>query len=264
MAEMTVLLPPPLEIEQEEDNLYYPESDGKPMAETDLHRDMMFYLIHLLRRYLAGTKAYVSGNLLIYYEKGNTNRSVAPDCFVVLGVEQRRRNTYRIWQEGRTPDVVFEVTSKSTRRDDTVKKMRLYAKLGIKEYFLYDPTSDYLDPPLAAYELAGDGYLPMEPLNEDALTGLIDWPEEDGGLPEYESKVLGVRLVLDEEEGLCLYNVQTGERLLTDEEARIKAEQEKQWAEQERQQAEQRAAAADAENARLRAEVERLRGQNQG
>ncbi|MEZ4709129.1 MAG: Uma2 family endonuclease [Caldilineaceae bacterium] len=257
MAETTVLLPPPLEIEPEEDNLYYPESDGKPMAETDLHRDMMFYLIHLLRRYLAGTKAYVSGNLLIYYEKGNTNRSVAPDCFVVLGVEQRRRNTYRIWQEGKTPDVVFEVTSKSTQRDDTVKKMRLYAQLGIKEYFLYDPTADYLKPPLAAYELAGDGYLPMEPLNEDALTALTDWPEEDGGPPEYASKVLGVRLVLDDDEGLCLYDMQTGERLLTDEEARIKAEQ-------ERQQAERHAAATDAENARLRAELERLRSQNQG
>ena len=122
MTEMTVLLQQsPPDLQQAEDNIYYPESDGKPMAETDLHRDVMFYLIHLLQRFLAGTKAYVSGNLLIYYEKGNTNRSVAPDCFVALGVEQRRRNTYRVWEEGKVPDVVFEVSSKSTQRDDVVK-----------------------------------------------------------------------------------------------------------------------------------------------
>lgn len=47
----------------------YPEADGRPMAEADLHRDLMFYVIHLLRRYLAGQQVYVSGNLLLYYEE---------------------------------------------------------------------------------------------------------------------------------------------------------------------------------------------------
>jgi hypothetical protein len=46
----------------------YPETDGKPMAESDLHRDLMFYIIHRLQRYFAGKRVYVTGNLLLYYE----------------------------------------------------------------------------------------------------------------------------------------------------------------------------------------------------
>ena len=34
--------------------IHYPETDGKPMAESDLHRDMMAYLIRLLQRFFAG------------------------------------------------------------------------------------------------------------------------------------------------------------------------------------------------------------------
>ncbi|WP_343423473.1 hypothetical protein [Candidatus Amarolinea dominans] len=67
------------------DKTVYPESDGKPMAESDLHREIMFWIIHLLQRFFAGQRVYVSGNLLIYYEQGNPRKSVAPDCFVVWG-----------------------------------------------------------------------------------------------------------------------------------------------------------------------------------
>jgi len=89
------------------DQIFYPESDGKPMAETDLHREIMIWIIHLLQRFLAGQRAYVSGNLLIYYEQGNPRKSVAPDCFVVWGVESRYRVNYKLWEEGQAPQVVF-------------------------------------------------------------------------------------------------------------------------------------------------------------
>lgn len=55
--------------------IHYPETDGKAMAESDLHRDIMFYLIRLLQRFFAGQPVYVSGNLLVYYEKGNRDKS---------------------------------------------------------------------------------------------------------------------------------------------------------------------------------------------
>ena len=84
--------------------IHYPESDGNPMAETDLHQDLMYHVIHTLQAFLAGEQAYVSGNLLVYYEKGNPRRSVAPDAFVVFGVEQRRKRTYKIWEEGEGVD----------------------------------------------------------------------------------------------------------------------------------------------------------------
>ena len=76
--------PTRLQLKQKSTEIYYPDSDGKPMAESDLHREIMFDLIHRLQYHFAGQTVYVSGNLLLYYEQGNPYRSVAPDCFVVL------------------------------------------------------------------------------------------------------------------------------------------------------------------------------------
>jgi Uma2 family endonuclease len=257
------------------DPVYYPETDGKPMAESDLHRELMFYVIHLLQRFFAGRKVYVTGNLLVYYEKGNNRKSVSPDCFVVHDVEPKQRTSYKIWEEGRGPEVVFEVSSKSTHREDLTKKMRLYAKLGVREYFIYDPTSDYLNPPLIAYQLTDNhesdnqGYIPMMPLNEEVTLGDLSFIPGEGEAPEYESELLRLRITLDEENRLIFFDSETGEQLLSDEEARLRAERqvaeaERQAAEAERQavEAERRAVDAEAENARLRAELEQLRKQS--
>src|SRR5256885_1547877 len=54
----------------------YPTSDGKPMAETDLHRDEMVDLIAMLREFFAGRRVYVSGNLLVFYVPGRRQRQV--------------------------------------------------------------------------------------------------------------------------------------------------------------------------------------------
>src|SRR5438094_770635 len=92
--------------------VHYPESDGKPMAESDLHRKEMTRLIETLDDFFAaGADVYVSGNLLLYYEEGNPRASVAPDVFVVRGVPKRDRPIYKLWEEGAPPTVVIEVTS---------------------------------------------------------------------------------------------------------------------------------------------------------
>lgn len=122
--------------------IVYPESDGKPMGETDLHRDWMVRIIDLLRYRYRGQRVYVSGDLLVYYEPGSPSRFVVPDAFVVKDCDPGRRRVYKVWEEGKPPDVVFETTSRSTRREDTVFKPRSYARIGIGEYFLYDPTSE--------------------------------------------------------------------------------------------------------------------------
>jgi hypothetical protein len=44
---------------------------------------------------------------------------------VVWDIEPKRRRIYKLWEEGKGPTVVFEVTSKSTRREDFGKKMCL-------------------------------------------------------------------------------------------------------------------------------------------
>ncbi|MBM3243023.1 hypothetical protein FJZ31_42740, partial [Candidatus Poribacteria bacterium] len=72
--------------------IIYPESDGEPMAETDIHRKIMIDFIELLSNHFRSrADVYVSGNLLLYYEEGNPKVSVAPDVFVVFGVKKRMR-----------------------------------------------------------------------------------------------------------------------------------------------------------------------------
>jgi len=234
--------------------IHYPETDGKPMAESDLHRDIMLYLIRLLQRFFVGQPVYISGNLLVYYEQGNRYKSVAPDCFVVRAIDPHLRTTYKIWEEGKAPEVVFEVTSKSTQNDDLGKKMRLYAQLGVQEYYLYDPTADYLQPSLRGFELSGGGYVPMQSTKAEVELGALAFIPDETELPEFISQVLGLRITLNETNQLQFYELASGNRLLSDEEARLEAEV-------TAQSAIQRAQQAEAENAHLRAELAKLRGE---
>jgi len=182
--------------------IVYPESDGEPMAETDIHRDQMVdAVIHPLRELLRG-RAYVSGNLLFYYQKGNPRASVAPDAFVVFGIPEGRRRTYKLWEEGKTPEVVFELTSESTRSNDMGDKRLLYEALGVREYFLFDPLSEYLKPPLRGFRLVEGYYSPLMP---ETLP--------DGNLALF-SESLGLRLETSEQ-GLRFWNPATEEYLLT-------------------------------------------------
>ena len=135
--------------------LEYPSGDGKPMAENDAQLAAILYGIGALRVYYQDRDdVYVSGDLLMYYEEGNPKVSVAPDVFVVFGVEDRVRMTYKVWEEGKGPDFVLEVGSKSTWREDLGPKREVYARLGVKEYWQYDPTGEYFTPVLQGLRLA--------------------------------------------------------------------------------------------------------------
>jgi Uma2 family endonuclease len=109
----------------------YPESDGKPLGETDVHRREILEIIAMLEQYYADqTDVYISGNLMLYYEEGNPGAVVSPDIFVVKGVPKRERRVYKLWEEGQPPAVVFEITSRSTRLEDRAMKRQLDAELG--------------------------------------------------------------------------------------------------------------------------------------
>ena len=144
----------------------YPSGDGKPMAETEIHLKDMIDTIQVLEDYFAGQpNVYVCGNLLLYYEEGNRRKHVAPDVLVALGVpKEPPRDNYLVWKEGKAPDFVVEITSKSTKQEDKKKKFGIYRDiLRVSEYFLFDPTEDYLDPPLQGFRLAGRKYVPIDP-----------------------------------------------------------------------------------------------------
>jgi Uma2 family endonuclease len=215
----------------------YPTSDGRPMAETDIHRqDMMDLIVTLQDLFAADPNVYVTGNLLLYYEEGNRRRHISPDVFVVRGVPKLPlRDYYLLWEEGKAPDVVMEITSKTTRREDQKKKLVLYRDvLKVPEYFQFDPTEDYLRPPMQGHRLDQGNYVPIAAI--------------DGRLP---STVLGMHLERDGLE-LRLYDPVAGRRLLKREERIAEAET-------ARQRADQRTQQAEAEIERMRREIEALR-----
>src|SRR5205807_9945918 len=144
-----------------------------------------------------------SGNLLVFYERGNKRKHLAPDVFVVRGVSKWRRLNYLIWQEKKAPEVVIELTSSTTRKEDVTKKFGLYRDvLKVKEYFLFDPFEDYLDPPMQGYRLRRGEYVPIKPAA--------------GRLP---SHVLGLHLYRVGN-ALRLWDPTSGRHLLTPEDAR--------------------------------------------
>lgn len=223
----------------------YPTSDGRPMAETDLHRKLMQTVIETLEGWFAADPdVYVSGNLLLFYEKGDKRRHVAPDVFVVHGVRKGLRPNYLMWEE-KTPDVVIELTSKTTRKEDSDKKWKLYeGKLRVKEYFLFDPTEDYLRPSLQGFRRVRGKFRAI-----DAVAGRLS------------SELLRLHLERDGDQ-LRLWNPETGTRIPTPTE-RLAHEAAK--AAQEAARASQEAARADhaeAEVERLRQQLEQLRRRN--
>ena len=150
----------------------YPESDGVPMAENDFQLRTMTYAIEALDNHFhTRSDVYVSGDLFVYYEENNNKARIAPDVFVVFGVPDHRRRTYLLWREGKAPDFVMEVSSPSTWRADQGSKRNTYAKMGVPEYWLYDPTGDYLAPRLQGFRLAGGQYAPIAVRNDGVLTG---------------------------------------------------------------------------------------------
>ncbi len=210
---------------------YLPESDGKPMAETDIHLNLLIALRHALKQYFRDrSDVYVSGNIFLYYRDENGHRkNVSPDILVVFGIEKKERRIYKLEDEGKAPDVVIELISTETKAKDLGEKRYIYATLGVSEYFIFDPLNETMQPALRGYRLVEGEYLPM------VGTRLL-------------SKAMGLELRA-EEGTLRLYDHKSGARLLTPEEAEEKAARES----AQRQ-------AAEAEVARLREELARLRG----
>jgi len=191
---MAVNYAPPLEIIEE---VEYPASDGKPMAETGFHVIVLATILNLLRTFFRNTpNVYVGANMFLYYVEGNPRKFVAPDIFVVFGVSNEERRSWFTWKENKVPEVIFEFTSKETREEDLWTKRGLYQWLGVKEYFLFDPLDEYLEPRLQGFRLTGGEYQSI--------------PEINNGV---QSESLGLTLSADGNM-LRLTETATGKRLL--------------------------------------------------
>lgn len=135
------------------------------MAETPTHGRNLTNLIWVLWTWFADDpQVYVSGNNLMYYVPGDRLKHVAPDVFVVKGIpKEKQRDYYLVWEEGHAPQLIIEITSRSTKKEDLETKYRLYRDtLRVQEYFLFDPYGEYLRPKLQGYRLQQGQYVRIE------------------------------------------------------------------------------------------------------
>ena len=214
------------------EDLFYPSSDGEPMAQNTWQGDAIVSAAGDLK--VARPGAFVAADLFVYPERGNRNRKVAPDVLVAFGVGDHPRMSYKVWREGKPPDWVLEVSSPSTVARDLDYKKHFFAEMGVREYWLFDPKGGLFRrrARLQGMELVGGEYRRLR-------SRLVD------GERMIHSEALGL-YVRREGRLLRFRDPKTGEDVLH-------AEQEA----QRRKVAEARAEAAEAREAQARQAAER-------
>ena len=213
----------------------------EPLPDTGMQQKYYEDIMQAVRSWLGDRPdVFVSGNTGVYYEEGNRNAVFLPDCYVVFGDGAEHLwdpYAYRIWDFGHPPAFALEIGSPSTYRNDLGYKRELYARVGIGEYWLYDPTGgeNYGEPLIGLY-LDGREYR------------RFDLNSEQGGIVWAYSPTLRVNLRWTPRR-LQLQDPVTGEiqgNVLEEKAARLAAEA--------------RAQSAEYEVARLQAQLRQLRG----
>ena len=203
--------------ELEDPSIYYPDSDGEPVAESDYQFYPLTDTVRALRQHLADRPdVYVAGNMLVYYRMNDVTARLAPDVFVGFGVPDHPRRSYFVWREGKAPDFVLEIASESTVNHDLGDKRDRYAAMGVREYWRFDPTGEALDAPLECDVL------------EDGEYRAVELARDDDGTVWGHSPLLGLDIYAPAEEGrLRLYDPVKGEwlRNLPESEAALAATQ---------------------------------------
>jgi Uma2 family endonuclease len=198
----------------------YPDQDGRPIGDTLPHSQALRWLCNALAFFFrSDSTVLIAMNLIFYYRQGSPRSRRDPDVLVARGVGNHVRRSYRLWEEGTLPCTLFEIASLHTWREDVGPKRRLYARLNVPEYFIFDPDGAYLSPVLRGFQSVNGRSIEMTPAADGSLV----------------SEQLGLRLT-PEGMMLRLHDLKTGLPILT--------------------QAEQ-ADVMTAENQRLRAELAR-------
>ncbi len=145
------------------EDVFYPCSDGRPMADNMWQADAIMIAAGDLRA--AHPRALVAADILVYPEEGNNKNSIAPDVLVALGLGTHKRSSYFVWKEGKPPDWVLEVASPGTQAKDRNLKRCRYAEMGVREYWLFDAKGDVYPqgtPRLQGFALVDGEYRALE------------------------------------------------------------------------------------------------------
>ena len=148
------------------ESVQYPDSDGHFLPDNPLQAHAVMNVRFALQQHFDSVdRVVLEGDMFLYYEEGNPAASIAPDVYVVLDHDLGDRPVYKLWEEGKPPDFALEVISPSSELRNAHAKRALYERLGIGEYFLFQPDPRRRGRRLVGYRLWGQSYaeLPAEP-----------------------------------------------------------------------------------------------------
>ncbi|MYB39123.1 MAG: Uma2 family endonuclease [Gammaproteobacteria bacterium] len=147
---------------------------------------LMSTAVPLQTQYADRDDVFVGVSVTMYYVEGDSEMAVQPDVFAAFDTAfDPRREVWKTWEKGKLADFVLEMTTMRRKTRDDVYKPILYRRLGVTEYWQYDPAGDYLDPPLKGRRLNPNGE--YEPIP------LVTSPN---GVRYGTSEVLGLQLCL--------------------------------------------------------------------
>ncbi len=161
----------------------YPVSGNRPMPSTQHQRAQR--TAALLLEDILPPEDVVGEELMILLDAHNLRRHLTPDVFVARGVGEfdpvygLPRRQYRIWDEGKVPDLVYEGASPSTFYRDSAGKKDDYAALGVREYVQFDPTGGMLSPRLQVFRLGLTGRYEAVAADSDGSVRCVTLPDYD-------------------------------------------------------------------------------------
>ncbi len=115
------------------------------MGETAIHDWLVDYLKQVLRWLFREQTCAIYANLNFYQTSHYKEEPLAPDLAVIKGSDFQFVTSWRVGKTGPAPHVVFEIASKETWAKDQNDKPLRYARMGVQEYFAYDPNEPLLD-----------------------------------------------------------------------------------------------------------------------
>ncbi len=146
------------------ERVYYPDSDGRFLPDNPLQANAIVNVrVSLKQHFASADRVVLEGDMFIYHEEGNPRANIAPNIFVVRDHDLGQRPVYKVWEEGKPPDFALDVISPESEVRSEVDKRDLYERLGIREYFLFQPDRRQRGRRLVGYRLRGQSYREVEP-----------------------------------------------------------------------------------------------------
>ena len=121
--------------------------DPEPIEDGMQQEPIINLLIFALRNWFRSENVFVGGGGFVFWNRLDGNERVSPDGFVALDTNPEfvyQFPNYLMWEIGKPPDLAMEVASPSTSSNDLGRKRDLYARLGVTEYWKFDPTGGEL------------------------------------------------------------------------------------------------------------------------